>query len=276
MIELIKIIPIILFKMKINQTTYQPRGLKMLKKIERAMIINLLLVVFILSPVSADSVDNSLFTDLLKKHVTGPRVDYAGFKTDEAQLDQYLDILSRTDHASLSSAEQFAFFVNVYNAFTIKLVLTEYPGIDSIKDIGSFFSTPWKIRFIPLKDQKVTLDEVEHEILRPTFKDPRIHFAVNCASIGCPPLRPEAFEGDRLEEQLNEQTTAFINGPGNVKIDGNTIYVSKIFRWFKEDFTEGPVSFVRQYASPDLLARIDAMGDNIRVKYLDYDWALNK
>ncbi|MCG8643055.1 MAG: DUF547 domain-containing protein, partial [Desulfobacterales bacterium] len=119
-------------------------------------------------------------------------------------------------------------------------------------------------------------DEVEHEILRPTFKDARIHVAVNCASIGCPPLRPEAFEGDRLEEQLNEQTTAFINGPGNVKIDGNTIYVSKIFRWFKEDFIGGPVSFVRQYASPDLLVRIDAMGDNVRVKYLDYDWALNK
>ena len=226
-------------------------------------------------PNSTINTDNTIYNDLLKKHVTNGRVNYDGFKTDEAMLDQYLNILSRTKIDTLSANGQMAFYINTYNAFTIRLILTKYPKIDSIKDLGGFFSSPWSIKFIPLQNKHVTLDYIEHDILRPIFKDPRVHFAVNCASKSCPPLRNEAFEADRINEQLDEQTQIFINNPNTFALKEKMFSISKIFKWFKEDFNNEPIAFIKKYADTGLKEKLDAIDSDIRVKYLDYDWSLN-
>ena len=170
-------------------------------------------------------VDHGLYGELLKAHVKDGVVDYQGFKNDEAQLDRYLEMLAATHTKTLSSDEQFAFYINAYNAWTIKLILSDYPGIKSIKDLGSFFSSPWKKEIAHLDGKKVSLDYIEHDILRPRFKDPRIHFAVNCASKSCPPLLWEPYRGDILDRQLTTVTERFINDPQRNRLQGETLYV---------------------------------------------------
>ena len=228
--------------------------------------------------VAADSVDNRLWAELLKAHVKNGRVDYDGFQQDEAKLDQYLAVLSATDPADLSYNHQFAFYINAYNAFTIKLILTRYPGINSIKEIRSFFSSPWSKKFISLNGFKVNLDHIEHDILRPRFKDPRMHFAINCAAKSCPPLLNEPYEGDTLESRLDEQTRRFINHPGNTFLKHDTLFVSRIFNWFQADFSGNPLSFIRRYANDDLKQALDdtAVTGDISIQYLYYDWTLNR
>lgn len=231
----------------------------------------------LLMPFSAAAgVDNSTYAELLSKHVKGNRVNYDGFKADEARLDQYLAVLSATDPDTLTRNHQFAFYINAYNAFTIKLILTRYPDINSIKEIGSFFSNAWSKEFIPLNGHTVSLDYIEHEVLRPRFKDPRVHFAINCAAKGCPPLFARPFEGDLLEIQLTERAKAFINDPRSTYVKNNTIYLSKIFSWFEEDFNDNPLLFVRQYAEGKLSKAIAAAGPDIKISYLHYDWTLNR
>lgn len=230
-----------------------------------------------LSPsTAAAQVDNSIYANLLGRHLKKNRVNYDGFKRDEALLDNYLSILSATDVDRLSHNERFAFYINAYNAFTIKLILTKYPGINSIKEIGSFFSSPWGIKFISLGGQTVSLDTIEHDFLRPVFKDPRIHFAINCASKGCPPLFDRPYEGQTLEAQLNTMTRAFINDPKRTFIKDNTLFVSKIFKWFEEDFNDAPLRFIRQYADPEFKKKLDTIDPEVKLSYLDYDWTLNR
>ena len=235
-----------------------------------------LLVALVLSPSKAAALDNSIYATLLLQHVKGNRVDYDGFKRDEALLDDYLAILSAADAKSLSQNQRFAFYINAYNAFTIKLILTKYPGINSIKEIGSFFSNPWSKKFISLGGKTVSLDHIEHDILRPSFKDPRIHFAINCASKGCPPLLNQPYEGERLEAQLNTMAKRFINDPKRTFLKENTLFVSKIFKWFEEDFKGGPLLFIRQYADDEFRAELDAAGPGVKFTYLNYDWTLNR
>ncbi|HSL61236.1 MAG TPA: DUF547 domain-containing protein [Desulfotignum sp.] len=226
----------------------------------------------------AEPVDNRIWAALLANHVTDARVDYDGFKKDEALLDQYLAILSSTDPGALSRNHQFAFYINAYNAFTIKLVLSRFPGINSIKEIGGFFSNPWNRKFIPLNRFTVSLDHIEHDILRPRFKDARVHFAINCASRSCPPLLDAPYEGSILENQLDRQTRRFINLRKNVFLRDGTLFVSPIFKWFEGDFVAGPLAFIRQHADDPLGQALDeaaAKGD-IRLEYLDYDWSLNR
>ena len=220
-------------------------------------------------------VDNRIYATLLEQHVKKNRVDYEGFKRDEALLDSYLAILSSIDTNRLSHNEKFAFFINAYNAFTIKLILTKYPGINSIKEIGSFFSNPWSQKFISLNDHTVSLDYIEHEVLRPTFKDPRVHFAINCAAKGCPPLFNQPFDGKKLEAQLDERTAEFINDASAVYLKENTLYTCKIFSWFAEDFNDNPLIFIKKYARGDFKERL-AAGNSIKISYLPYDWALNR
>ena len=220
-------------------------------------------------------VDNRIYATLLAQHVRKNRVDYEGFKRDEALLDSYLAILSSIDGDLLSPNERFAFFINAYNAFTIKLILTRYPGINSIKEIGSFFSNPWSQKFISLNGHTVSLDYIEHEILRPEFKDPRVHFAINCAAKSCPPLFNQPFDGKRLDAQLDERTAAFINDASAVYLKENTLYTSKIFKWFAEDFNDTPLVFIKRYATGDFKDRL-AVGNSIKISYLPYDWALNR
>jgi hypothetical protein len=230
---------------------------------------------FIVPEMSYAKVDHTLYVELLEKYVQNHTVDYRGFKNEEAKLDRYLKILEETDTKKLSRDEQFAFYVNAYNGWTIKLILTGYPGIKSIKNLGSIFKTPWKKQIARIDGDIITLDQIEHDILRPGFKDPRVHFAVNCASKGCPPLRPEPYRADILEQQLDEMTRAFINDSQRNRLEGKTLYVSSIFKWFSEDFHDDVVGFFLKYAQGDLKKQMEESKGDIQVKYLDYDWSLN-
>ena len=244
------------------------------------LLLSLILALWISGPAQAQNqVDHSPYALLLKHHVVGSRVNYDGFKKDEALLDQYLAHLGTVKPATLSRNEAMAFYINAYNAFTIKLILSKYPDLNSIKELGSFFSSPWDKKFISLGGHKISLDHIEHEILRPQYKDPRIHFAVNCASKGCPPLRNTPYTGRDLNRQLDEQTTAFINNPKRNFFREGTLFLSKIFRWFREDFNDNPAAFVRQYARGDLKRTLDRAaqgGAKIKLSYLSYDWSLNR
>ena len=224
---------------------------------------------------SADSPDHSIYGELLQKYVKNGEVDYQGFKSEEARLDQYLSILEKTETKKLSPKEQFAFYINAYNAWTIKLILGAYPGLKSIWDLGNVIKSPWKKKIARIDGDVITLDNIEHEILRPRFKDPRIHFAVNCASKGCPPLRSEPYEGYVLEKQLEEMTELFINDPKRNRLDGNTLYVSRIFKWYAKDFNSDILGFFLKYARGELKETLTKHRKEIRVKYLKYDWSLN-
>jgi hypothetical protein len=224
---------------------------------------------------AGDRVNHSLFADLLQKYVADGNVNYAGFKSEEAKLDRYLDLLQKVDPKSLSRNEQFAFYANVYNAWTIKLILTKYPGIESIKELGVFNTGPWKKKVVRLNAETVSLDHIEHEILRPRFKDPRVHFAINCAAKSCPPLRSEPFTGSKLDRQLDAATRSFINNPAGYRLEGRNLHVSRIFKWFSEDFDDDPLSFVLQYADPALKNKLEKGSEKINVEYLAYDWSLN-
>lgn len=221
------------------------------------------------------TVDNSVYAELLKKYVKEGVVDYQGVKSEETNLDQYLKVLEKTDSSKLSRNEQFAFYINAYNAWTIKLILGGYPGVKSIKEFGGIFKSPWKKKLAHIDGGIVTLDHIEHGILRPNYKDPRVHFAINCASKGCPPLRSEPYRGDVLDQQLDEMARAFINDPRHNRLEGENLYVSSIFKWFKEDFNDDIVYFFQEYAQEDLKKKLDSSREEIKVKYLSYDWSLN-
>ena len=220
-------------------------------------------------------VDYTLYVELLEKYVQNGAVNYQGFKNEEAKLDRYLKVLEETDPKKLSRDEQFAFYINAYNAWTLKLILSGYPGVKSIKDLGSIFKSPWKKQIARIDGDVVTLDHIEHDILRPGFKDPRVHFAINCAAKSCPPLRPEPYRADILGQQLDEMTQAFINDSRRNRLEGRTLYVSSIFKWFSEDFHDDVVGFFLKYAQGDLKKQLQDSKGKIKVKYLDYDWSLN-
>ncbi len=228
------------------------------------------------APARAESaVDHSIYADLLNRYVDDGVVDYAGFKAEEDRLDRYLSILERVNSGNLSKDERLAFYINAYNAWTIKLILGAYPGVRSIKELGSLFRSPWKKKVARIGGKVLTLDEIEHGIIRPQFKDPRIHFAVNCASKSCPPLRSEPYRGAVLDRQLNEAARRFINDPRANFLEDRTLHVSKIFDWYGEDFGGDVVGFFLRFADQELKERIEAAGDRLRVEYLDYDWSLN-
>lgn len=224
---------------------------------------------------SMDKVDHSLYADLLSRYVKDGVVDYRGFQEEEKKIDRYLKVLETTDTKKLSRTEQFAFFINAYNAWTIKLILSGYPAVKSIKDLGTLFKSPWKKKIVRVDGKIITLDDVEHNILRPRFKDPRVHFAINCASKGCPPLISEPYEGDILDQQLHRSVRSFLNNPERNRLEGTTLYVSKIFKWFAKDFEEDIVGFFIRFVEGDTKKKLLENKDKIRVKYLDYDWSLN-
>ncbi len=224
---------------------------------------------------SYETVDHSIYADLLKNHVKDGMVDYKGFKNDEAKLDQYLKVLENIDTKALSRNEQFAFYINAYNAWTLKLILDGYPGLKSIKDLGGVFKSPWKKEICRLDGNIFSLDHIEHNILRPRYKDPRVHFGVNCASKSCPPLLAKPYVGTTLDKQLEDSAVGFINNPSYNYFKGNTLYVSKIFEWFGGDFNNNIIGYVRKYARGDLKKALNKNDSKIKVKYLNYDWSLN-
>ena len=250
-----------------------------MKNIRYPLFLSAVLFSFITVLVETGSsekvVDNTIYAELLGKYVKDGVVNYQGFKNEESVLDMYLKALEEVDSKILSRNEQFAFYVNAYNAWTIKLILSGYPGIKSIKDLGSLFKSPWKKKICRIDDKIITLDDIEHNILRPRFKDPRVHFAINCAAKSCPPVRSEPYRGGELDQQLDEMTRAFINELESNRLEGHTLYVSSIFKWFAEDFNKDIVGFFLKYAKGDLKEQLEANKEKIRVKYLDYDWSLN-
>jgi hypothetical protein len=223
----------------------------------------------------AGAVDHSLLAGLLARHVKAGIVDYKGIQADEAQLDRYLDVLAAVDPATLAESERFAFYTNAYNAWTIKLILSRYPDVFSIKELGSLFASPWKKKIARIDGRLLTLDQIEHDILRAQFKDPRVHFAVNCASKGCPPLQGEPFSGAALDDQLDRAARDFVNDPRFNRLDGDTLWVSKLFDWFAEDFGDDVIGYIQAYADPPLGDLLREKKGRIRVRYLDYDWSLN-
>lgn len=249
----------------------------------RQMLIAAILLVFSFSAITGSqtiastalAIDHSLFGELLKKYVKEGKVDYAAIKTEEVKLNRYLAILENVNPQSLPRNEQFAFYINAYNAWTIKLILTKYPDIKSIRELGFLNAGPWKKKVVRLKGEMVSLDHIEHDILRPRYKDPRVHFAINCAAKSCPPLRSEPYLADILDQQLDRATRSFINNPKSYRFDGRVFYVSRIFKWFSEDFNEDAIGFILQYAAGDLKKKLGTHSEKFNVKYLDYDWSLN-
>lgn len=225
----------------------------------------------------ANEMEN-LYGELLRNHVHEGKVDYLGLKQDETKLDQYLNALAETNPEDLSSKEQLAYYINGYNAYTIKLILMHFKDgnpVSSIKKIGGIFGSPWSKKFAVMGGETLTLDTIEHDIIRPTFKDPRVHFAINCASKSCPPLINKPYTGTSIDEQLTINTEYFLNNPKYTYLKGNTLYLSKIFLWFKKDFNKDPVGFVRKYAKGKFAENLNALADDVSVIYLDYDWSLN-
>jgi hypothetical protein len=240
------------------------------------LVISLFLAPFgRIEEAAAAPVDNQIWAELLKKYVKPGGVDYAGFKSEQDKLEQYLKVLEHTDLKSLSRNELFAYYINAYNAWTIKLILSAYPGIKSIKDLGTFWKSPWEKKFVRIDGDVYTLDYIENHILRARFKDPRVHFAINCSAASCPPLRSEPYRGATLDPQLDQSTRSFINDPDKYRLEGNTFYVSRIFDWFSEDFNGDVVGFYLTYAQDGLKEKLAEKKSVIQVKYLHYDWSLN-
>lgn len=234
---------------------------------------------------STVTVDNSVWTDFLTTYVAaGPDdvmlVNYrAVTDADRSALQGYIDRLEATDPTTLTSDDQLAFWINLYNAVTVNLILAEYP-VDSIRDIkdGLFdVGGPWNDKRTTVNGIELTLNDVEHSIVRPIFADPRIHYAVNCASIGCPDLRPQAFEGDTLDASLTEQARAYINHPRGISVNKRgKITASSIFNWYGSDFgvNEAEVlDHIRQYAEPTLLEQLEGA---TKISKYSYDWSLNE
>jgi hypothetical protein len=247
-----------------------------------------LLVVWSLVASTAWGFDHShaAWDALLKKHVVlldggkASRLRYAAMAQERTQLKRYLATLSAVPQKEFdgwSREEKMAFLINVYNAFTVEKILTRYPDIRSIWDFGRIFGNPFKDGFFSLIGRQRSLDIVEHELLRPVFKEARVHYAVNCASIGCPMLREEAYVPARLDRQLDEQTARFLSDRSRNRYRDGRLEVSKIFDWFKEDFEPRARYFARHAAllSSDPQHRGLIAQGNAPLVFVDYDWSLN-
>lgn len=205
------------------------------------------------------------FDALLRKYVsTDGRVDYAGMRSRISELESYLQLLSAVDIKQLRRGEELAFWINAYNAFTIKMILDNYP-LKSITDLHG--GKPWDVKWISLNGQKLSLNQIENDIIRPKFNEPRIHFAVNCAAKSCPPLMNRAWTAENLESSLEKQTTDFINNSRYNSISRNRVAVSRIFDWYAADFGE-LIGFLQSYSKTPI-------SDEARIEFLEYDWSLN-
>ena len=251
------------------------------------------------APALAQAFDHrhAAWTSLLKKHVVlldggkASQLRYAGMAADGVALKGYLAALSAVSASqfdAFSKPQQQAFLINAYNAYTVDLVLSRYPKLNSIKDLGSLLQSPWKQKFVPLLGATTSLDGIEHDMLRVRgrYDDPRVHFAVNCASVGCPMLREEAYVAERLDAQLEEQAQRFVSDRSRNRWNpaSGRLEVSKIFDWYGEDFNLGHrgiaslPGFLARYAdrladTPADRERIAAL--KVPVSFLDYDWRLN-
>ncbi|WP_299064758.1 DUF547 domain-containing protein [uncultured Polaribacter sp.] len=229
----------------------------------------LLLITFGFSQLQAQT---SVFNNLLETHVSKKGlVDYKSLKADEAKLATYITYLEDTKpNSSWSVAKQKAFWINAYNAYTLKIILDNYP-LKSITDIKEKGKTAWKIPFAKVGGKTYTLDHIEHEILRKNLFDPRIHVGVNCASGSCPKLANMAFTEENIDSALEKLMKEFVNDSSRNKLSEKKVKISSIFNWFKDDFTkEGTViDYLNKYSDIKI-------NKKAKISYLNYDWSLNE
>ncbi len=258
------------------------KGIKLLI----VVLLMLMLIQFSALGVGEDPGLHKTWETLLQKHVKKGRVNYKGFAKDVEQLDNYLEMLENVNIFSFSREQKLAFWINAYNAFTVKLILDHYP-VKSIRNI----SRPWKQRVWKAAGEILSLNDIEHKKLRKELKDPRVHFAIVCASIGCPNLQSFAFSGDRVNDQLDQAARQFFGDHKHFHIeeDGSTsttststitifISISKIFEWFGKDFGKdknGRIAFILRYLETPDVEKIKKAA-SIKMKYLSYDWNLNE
>ena len=204
---------------------------------------------------------------LLQQYVDADgNVDYHSWKKSQTDLDKYIQLLEKTPPANYwDKNDSLAYFINAYNAVTVKLILDNYP-LKSIRDIKD----PWDSKSLNLPNNRLTLNDIEHKVLR-KMDDPRIHFAINCASASCPQLSNEAFRASKVQKQLEEATALFINDTSKNQISEKNIGLSKIFLWFSKDFgsKKERIAFIQKYSQKPIK-------DNAKIKYQEYDWSLNE
>jgi hypothetical protein len=233
-------------------------------------------------PASGARVDHYAWDRFLAKYVKTDarglnRVAYADVSpADRAALDDYLRRLYAIPAQELARPEQLAYWVNLYNARTVALVLDHYP-VESIRDIkfGLFSFGPWSEPIMEVQGRRLSLNDVEHGIIRPIWRDPRIHYVVNCGAVGCPELGKSAYTGDTIEASTDAAAREYINDPRGVRLDRGRLTVSKIYGWFEQDFggsAAGVLAHLRRYAAPPLAARLER---HSRIDDYAYDWSLN-
>lgn len=231
-------------------------------------------------PTSTVEIDHSGFASLLRKHTVEHkgirRFDYA--RADRGAVANYVKALLAVRPATLNRQEQLAYWINLYNAATLQIMLEHYP-VASIRDIdlddSGLFGGPWNAKLFEVDGRRLSLNDIEHGILRPYWNDPRIHYAVNCASIGCPNLLDAPYTGSNVEQQLDAQAHAFINHPRAVQVDDGSARVSEIFRWYRSDFGGSDASVlahIRAFAAPELKTKLEGITG---IDSYDYDWRVN-
>jgi hypothetical protein len=236
-------------------------------------------------PGSRTSVDHAPWDRFLKKYVVTNhpsginRVRYAAVTPDDRKrLDAYIQQLQEVEVTKLDRSEQKAYWINLYNALTLKVVLDHYP-VKSLRDIkispGLFSSGPWGAKLVTIQGQKVSLDDIEHRILRPLWKDNRAHYAVNCASMGCPNIQLEAYTAENMDALLEKGAREYVNHPRGVRLSGDRLQLSSIYDWFQGDFggsEESVLGHLQRYANPELATMLKEFGGKISY---DYDWRIN-
>ena len=234
---------------------------------------------------SAVDIDHAVWQELLDQYVTLDqdnitKVNYKSLAdNDKPRLDNYISGLTSLDPTTYNRAEQMAYWINLYNALTVKVIVDHYP-VKSILKInispGFFSFGPWGKKLVTINGTGISLNDIEHRILRPMWKDPRIHYSVNCASIGCPNLPVIAYSAEITERLLTEGAVAYINHPRGVRIAKGKVTLSTIFKWYKEDFgtnNDEILDHIRQYASDELRAELTHIK---KIQKYKYDWDLNE
>ena len=230
--------------------------------------------------------DYKLWADLLAKYYDPAKgMNYKALKAnDKKTLDELRRQMAQVEVGALSKNDQLAYWINLYNISTVNVIVENYP-VKSIRDISTDFISHlnvFKKPYVQTRQGAISLDDVENEKLRNHFMNPRIHFAINCAAKSCPPIRTEPYVGSRVEDQLEDQTKAFLNGPHGVHLEKSGgvlhLHTTKIMDWFKDDFEKwsvGRVKFIAFYSTPDKRKQIEAAANQVDLKFDDYDWSLN-
>lgn len=227
------------------------------------------------------SFDHESYDALLDAHVDeeAGEVDYAGLAEQREELDAYLGRVASAELADLPRDEQLALLVNAYNAYTLELILENYPEIESIQEL----SDPWSTERFEVGGYTLSLDQIEHGLIRPLYRDPRIHFAVNCAAVDCPYLAGSAYTGDAIDEQLEARAKAILTNEQFVRVEDETLRYARVMDWYRVDFVDASFegsasnvpSYIARYADEEVRSFVEEHGGDPPAEPLEYDWSLN-